>query len=330
MLKGVEGFSELAQKLDLNFWIIFLINSALFLVMVIALLYITCKYRSSKVKKEDIGTLEHHTGLEITWTVIPIILVMIIFYFAYEGLKLAREVPKNNLFTVTAVGMKWKWLHKYPNGKKTEDLYVPVGTNIKVNLRAPINDVLHSYYVPAFKIKQDVEPGSKVNYVWFNTNKTGEYVIQCAEYCGLKHYDMIANIVVLKKDEFDNWYNSDKKTPFSKEETKELSVEEAKDKLAMEILDENSCTACHSLDTKDILAGPSLKEIFGKEVKIKEKGKLKTIIRDEEYIKKAILDPDSELVHDYEAGMMPSYEGVIDEKQVQILIDFFKRKENKK
>jgi len=184
-----------------------------------------------------------------------------------------------------------------------------------LDITAKLNDVLHSYYVPAFRLKQDAVPGYIYN-AWFNPTKIGSYDIECAEYCGIGHSRMLGKVYVLSKKDFDTWYNSDKKTPFSK--AKPAGVHPG-----LEILESNGCTGCHSIDGSK-LVGPSYKGIYGRKVKVKIGDNLKEVVSDDAYLKKAILSPDAEIVDGYSAGMMTSYKDIISNKDLDTIIDYFK------
>lgn len=265
-------------------------------------------------KKEDIENIEHHFVLEAFWTITPMILLGIMFYYGYDSLKAMRTVPADNM-NVKVTGQMWFWTHEYPNGKKTKDLYVPKDENIRLEITAPVNDVLHSYYVPALRFKQDAVPG-QVYTAWFNATETGSFDIECAEYCGTRHAYMLAKVVVLEKDEWDAWYNSDKRTPFDKDEPMAVHP-------GLALLEGNGCTGCHSLDGSP-LVGPSYKDMFGKKVKVLEGGTLKEVIADEAYLKLAIEDPDAQLVEGFAPGMMAPYKDVLTPEQIDTIVDYIK------
>ena len=151
------------------------------------------------------------------------------------------------------------------------------------------------YYVPALRLKQDAVPG-KIYNAWFKATDTGAFDILCAEYCGTRHSYMMAKVYVLEKDKFDAWYKSDKKTPFDKEA--KIAVHPG-----LTLLKDNGCTSCHTLDGS-ALVGPSYKDMFGRKVKVTVNGSLKEILTDEDYLKRAILEPDAEIVDGYSGGMM--------------------------
>ena len=310
-----EGVSTYADSVDYAFWVVNGINAFLFLAVVGAMFVLLYKYRASNVKDEDIENITHNTKLEITWTVIPTILLGIVFYYGYDVFKTYRTVPEDAM-VVKVTGKKWTWIHEYIEDgkviKKTgKDLLVPVNTNVKLILTAPENDVLHAYYVQQFRMKVDVEPGLE-SYAWFNAKKTGRYLIQCAEYCGTQHSQMLGHVVVVEKDKFDKWLKGE--GPQNKQEKMK------------QILDANACSSCHSLDTADVIVGPGFKGLYNTKVKVAlPDGSTKEVVRDEEYLKRAILEPDAEVVDGYFPGMMMPT--AIDENSLQLLIEYFR--ENK-
>lgn len=282
----LEGFNTsaatFAADVDQAFWIHIVISIGLFLSVVAPMFYFAWKYRADKVKEEEIGTLTHHTGLEITWTVIPVILLMVFFYYGYSSMKTLRTMPAESESIVVKVeGSKWKWKYEYPanasghvhkiggafqkpkldeNGKVVEKgtmgitaLYVPVNTNVILEMTAPLNDVIHSFYIPAFRMKEDVVPG-RTTKQWFNASEVGEYDIECAEYCGTDHSYMYSRVVVLPQAEYDAWFNSTDNTPKG-------NYAKSGDALVQR----HGCTQCHAIETDKVLVGPSLKTRFTKE-----------------------------------------------------------------
>jgi len=314
LIEGIEGVSSFAQEIDIAMLVVFGITTIVFFIVIGVMFYFAYKYSSKRYKREDIVNIEHNNKLEIAWTVLPMFLLAIMFYYGMTSLKVMREIPKDNM-EVKVTGQMWFWTHEYPNGKTTTDLYVPIGENIKLAITAKKNDVLHSYYVPAFRFKQDAVPGYTYN-AWFKATKLGAYDVFCAEYCGVRHSKMLAKVYVLSKKDFDAWYNSDKKTPFDKEE-------KTAEHPGLTLLNNNGCTGCHSLDGS-ALVGPSFKDMFGHKVKVSQNGTLKEVLVDENYIKQSILDPDSQVVDGFNPGMMSSYKGVLDDKAIEQIIDYFK------
>ena len=276
----LEGFNtsgtviaeHIEEAIVINFWL----SIFLFFTVVGPMIYLAWKYRANNVKDEDIENYTHNTLLEIVWTVVPTIMLLVFFWYGYTSMVTARTLPDaNNAITIKVEGSKWKWRYEYPanadgivhklggaytkakydeNGKLIEkgtmaksSLYVPVGTNILLEMTAPIDDVIHAFYIPAFRLKEDVVPG-RVTKQWFNAENVGEYDVECAEYCGTDHSYMYSRVVVLPKDEYEAWFNSSDDTPKGNY-----------DKSGAALLQQHGCKSCHATLTEDVYLGPSLK-----------------------------------------------------------------------
>ena len=176
-----------------------LIVSVFFLVLItVLMIFFVIKYSRKRNPK---GTNIHgNMGLEIAWTGIPTILVLIMFWFGWQGYKEMVNVPEDAM-PVKVTAQMWKWSFEYESGKNTDTLYVPVNTPIKLILQS--NDVNHSFFIPAFRLKKDVFP-NRERIAWFEAKETGEYDIACSEYCGLNHSYMYSKIIVLPEEEFNN------------------------------------------------------------------------------------------------------------------------------
>ncbi len=275
----LEGFNSQASTFAADVDQALYINLVFSIILAVSVLgpmvYFAWKYREKNVKNENIENFVHHTGLEITWTVIPTIMMFILFYYGYSSMKSIRTMPDTSTaITVQVEGSKWKWRYEYPanangfvhkvggaytkaikdeNGKVIEKgtmgrsaLYVPVNTNIILEMTAPLDDVIHSFYVPAFRMKEDVVPGRKTKQ-WFNSADVGEYDVECAEYCGTDHSYMYSRIVVLPKAEYEAWFNSSEDTP----KGNYLKSGDA-------VLQQHGCKSCHAIQTDKILVGPTL------------------------------------------------------------------------
>jgi cytochrome c oxidase subunit 2 len=187
---------------------LFIIGISVFFLLGITatMVYFVIKYNRKKgVKPVDIhGSL----FLETVWFVIPLILVMAMFYYGFIGYKDFKEIPEGAL-EIDVVGRMWDWDFIYENGGNFDTLYVPVNQPVKLNMISV--DVNHSLYIPAFRIKQDVIGGSE-HYLVFNADKIGSYNVACAEYCGLEHSAMYTKVVVMPKDKYEEWYNKNSLT----------------------------------------------------------------------------------------------------------------------
>lgn len=299
----MSGASNFVEGVDLSLYVILGI-SVFFLVTITAtMIYFVIRYRRKKNPKAS--QIHGNNTLEIVWTVIPTILVLIMFYYGWAGYAPMRKVP-DNAIPVKAIGQMWIWTFEYENGKKSSDLVVPVNQPVKLDLIS--RDVLHSLYIPAFRIKEDVVPG-KDNYMWFEARELGEYDLFCAEYCGDRHSYMISKVKVLTESEYETWLAS--------------SDVPADEHPGLTILKQNACITCHSLDGSKIV-GPSFKGVFGKQEVVITDGQERTITIDEEYLKRSIYEPNADLVKGYNPGLMISYKELLSEEDVQKVIEYIK------
>jgi len=312
MLEGFnQNVSTFSADIDRAFWVTTGISLGIFLLITGLMVYFIFRYHHSKVKPTEIRNIKNHLGLEITWTVIPTILFFIIFYYGYSAFRQIRTMPKD-AFSVDVLGKRWSWTFTYPNGKRTDELYVPQGENIRLRLHVPDNDVLHSFYVPAFRVKEDLVPG-QVNHLWFNATVPGRYDIQCAEYCGTRHSYMLSKVEVMKKSAFDAWYTSDKLNPHAKGMPDEGET----------LYKTLGCASCHSLDGSTIV-GPSFKGIYGKKITVLTGGRPRTLVVDDTYIRDSVRSPAKDVVENFPKGVMPNLSDQIDEKQMNAIITFIK------
>jgi cytochrome c oxidase subunit 2 len=299
----MSGASNFVQGVDLTF-IIILGISVFFLVGITAVM-IYFVFRYSRKKNPKATNIEGNTKLEIIWTVIPLILVLIMFYFGWLGYRPMRQVPKDAI-PVKAIGMMWSWSFEYPNGKKSSELIVPLNKPVKLDLVSL--DVLHSLYIPAFRIKEDVVPG-KNNYMWFTAQIEGEYDLFCAEYCGDRHSYMLSKVKVMPEAEYEKWLAQ--------------SDIPADEHPGLTVLKQNGCIACHSLDGSKIV-GPSFKGIYGHEVEVITNGQERTVMVDDAYIINSIYEPNADVVKGYNPGLMISYKQQLKEEDVQKIIEYIK------
>ena len=186
---------------------ILVVAISVFFLALITVLMVTfvIKFNSKKVKRAK--NIHGNLPLEITWTVIPPLLVLIMFWVGWNGYKQMAHAPKDAM-NIDVTAQMWQWKFKYNNGKESDTLYIPV--NKDVNFRLHSIDVDHSFFIPAFRIKKDVIP-NRTNTVWFKPGKEGEYVLTCAEYCGLRHSYMQAVVSVIPESTFTAWLNGSSK-----------------------------------------------------------------------------------------------------------------------
>jgi cytochrome c oxidase subunit II len=302
---ATEGPStDVAAAVD-NISLFLHVTSGLMLALVTGLmLYFVIRYRRTRHPKAV--QVKSSVALEVTWTVIPTILVLAMFWYGYEGFKMLREVP-DGAMEVKVTARMWNWTFEYDNGKTSNELYVPVDRPVKLLMNSV--DVIHSFYVPAFRVKEDVVPGQE-SMVWFKANSLGRTDIFCAEYCGEAHAYMLSQVVVMEDDEFEEWVASDLPSP------------DPDATAALNIMDEHDCTGCHSLSGSHNPDAPSLKEIFGRDTLVERDGKVLKLVADEEYLIRAIRDPQAELVKGYAATMEPPED--LSEEDLGVVVDYLK------
>ncbi len=299
------NISNMSGEVNSSFILILVISLILLGLVTLFMVYFAFRYRRSKSPAAT--DVKESLLLEITWTVIPTILVFIMFYFGWINYEPMRKSPDNSM-EVNVSARMWSWQFVYDNGHKSGTLYVPLGKPVKLILTS--EDVIHSLYIPSFKVKEDAVPGMETM-LWFIPNTTGEFTIFCAEYCGQGHSSMNTLVKVMPEAAFNDWYKS---LSENKEETSLLPV--------VDLLDDSGCFDCHSTDG-EVLVGPTFKGIYGRESVVITQGKERVIIIDETYLKESIEHPQSDLVKGYD-DLMPSFEGEFSDDNIKSIIQYLK------
>ncbi len=303
----MSGASNFVEGVDLAFYVILGISVFFLILITVTMIYFVFRYRKSKNPKAD-TSITGSNKLEVIWTVIPTILVMVMFYYGWGGFAPMRDVP-DDAIPVKAIARMWSWTFEYENGKKSDKLIVPKDKPVLLNLVSV--DVNHALYVPAFRIKEDVIPG-RDNYMWFTATEMGSYDLLCAEYCGLRHAYMLTTVEVVDDQQWEEW----QKTPEGESDLDKVAE-------GFNVVKMNGCVACHSSDgTK--LVGNSFKGIWEQERQVLVDGEEKTVTVDADYIRKSIYEPNAEIVVGYNEGLMPGYEGMISDKEVEHIIEYIK------
>ncbi|MDO8548680.1 MAG: cytochrome c oxidase subunit II [Ignavibacteria bacterium] len=194
-----SGPSNFVESVDTAFWVVMVISVFFLVVITFSMVYFVIKYSRKKNPKAE--NIHGNVTLEVTWTVIPTILVLIMFWYGWVGYKQMTEAPEDSM-VIDVTAQMWKWTFKYQNGVQADTLYVPLKKNVRLNLHSL--DVNHAFFVPAFRVKKDVIP-NRNNFVWFNISETGSYNIMCAEYCGLNHSNMYSKVIVIPEQNFNFW-----------------------------------------------------------------------------------------------------------------------------
>ena len=300
-----NGASNLAEGVDNTF--IFIFSVAFFFIIAISGFMIWTLFKFNRKKGIPAKQFEGSNTLELIWTVIPLAIVMVMFWFGWKGFAPMREVPEGAM-EISAIGRMWEWEFDYGNNLKSKDLVLPINKPVKILLKS--EDVNHSLFIPAFRVKEDVIPGYD-NYLWFIPTIVGEYEILCTEYCGLLHSSMLAKAKVMEEDDYNTWLAEFKATGPAAEPDGYL------------LLRNTGCIACHSLDGNK-LVGPSFKGLYGSQKAVVGSSGRTTITADDAYIIRSINEPDAEIVEGYNKGLMQSYSSILTEEDLKIIIDYLR------
>ncbi|MEM1201596.1 MAG: cytochrome c oxidase subunit II [Acidobacteriota bacterium] len=298
-----EQASTFAGKVDALYFFSLAVTAFFTLLIFAGVLFLFIKYR--RKSEDEVGAPIHGSlTLEIIWSVIPFLVTMVLFAWGAQVFYVGVTTPEGAR-EYLATGKQWMWKFQHPEGhREINTLHVPVGETIKLTMTS--EDVIHSFFVPAFRVKQDVLPG-RYTQVWFEATKTGEYHLFCTEYCGAEHAQMIGTVYVMEPDEYQEWLDGG------------LVIASSPAASGKELFHQYACNTCHEAQG-DTRRGPSLSGIAGDEV-VLSGGKTRT--RDDNYLRESILRPSSNLVDGYQ-NLMPTYQGQISEEGLGHLIAYIK------
>lgn len=268
-----------------------------------AVIYFVIKYRARPGHKPEPSS-SHNDTLEVTWTVIPSIICVFLFVFGWRGY-LDLATPPKHALEIQVTAQKWSWNFTHPNGVNDPVLHVPVDRSVRMVMKS--QDVIHSFFVPAFRVKQDVLP-NRYTQVWFKGTKPGVYRLYCAEYCGRDHSMMKTTVVVHERGGYEK-YLADKEAMMNNLPPVELGKK----------VYEARCVACHTTDGTPRV-GPTFKGVWGTESAFTD-GSKATV--DENYINESILDPQAKIRQGYPPSM-PSFKGQLSDKEITGLIEYIK------
>ena len=296
--------SSYAGVVDWLFYVILWICAVMFALIVAWMGVFIWRYRHRPGHKA-VQTAAHSTAIELTWTIVPTIVVMFVFYYGFRGF-LKMSVPPPDAYEVQATAFKWGWEFTYPNGHVDPNLHLPLGRPVRLVLSS--RDVIHSLYVPAFRAKKDVVPG-RYNKLWFSPTKTGEFPLFCAEYCGTKHSEMIAKVHVHEPHLFVAWL----------EEAANWIDRVAPAEAGAKLFHMRGCAQCHSADGQGSI-GPTFLNLFGATHPLADGS---SITVDENYVRTSILDPGSQVAAGFD-NVMPTFQGRLKENEIAALIAYLK------
>jgi cytochrome c oxidase subunit 2 len=301
-----EQASTLAPDIDNLFWFITAVDLFFFVLIAGLIAYIVKKYRR-KTENDYTPHITHHATLEIVWSVAPLFILLIIFFWGFHGFMQARIAPANAI-EIQVSAKKWQWEFEYPDGMRTiNEIHVPVNRPVRLVMNS--QDVIHSFFVPTFRVKMDVLP-NRYTEIWFEATKTGAHQVFCTEYCGKGHSDMGAKIHVDDDAAYQKWLVE------GDEQMKTMPLQE----LGQLVYDNRGCNTCHSLDGSSG-QGPSWKGIWGQTHQFADGS---SAVVDENYVRESILDPQRHVLRGYEP-IMPTYKGLLRDREILGAIEFIKQ-----
>lgn len=297
--------STISSDVDALFYFILYTSIILFIIVVGASTYFAIRYRR-KGGIEKTSGLDHNLKLEVLWTVIPTILVLIVFVWGFRTFLRLNVVPKDAI-EIKVTGQKWFWSFDYPEGANSvNELTVPVGKPVKLLMSS--KDVIHSFYVPNFRVKMDVLP-NRYSITWFEANRTGEFNLFCTEFCGKGHSEMIGKIKVVPQEEFDKFLEAGASLGEG------MTLEEYGEQLYTA----KACITCHSIDGMPN-TGPTWKNSYGTNRQLSNGS---SVVIDENYIRESILNPMAKIAFGFQPAM-PTYQGILKDRQIDALVAYIK------
>jgi cytochrome c oxidase subunit 2 len=300
--------SSIAGRTDALFYT--LTGVAVFMALLLTTLAVVfcVRYRAGS-KADRSNPPDHANGLEWTWTIAPMMAFIGLFLWAaYDYSALTRPPP--GAMPVFVVAKQWVWTLEHANGtREIDELHVPVGKPVRLIMSS--QDVIHSFYVPAFRIKQDVVPGRYTS-LWFTATQPGTYRLECAEYCGTDHATMGGGIVAMPQEQFAQWLAGNGNAA-----TASLAQR------GYELFREHGCAGCHAAGST--VHAPDLDHLFGRRIFLQDG---RTVVADENYIRDSILEPQKDVVAGY-APIMPSFAGQFSEEDLMALVQYLRSDRDK-
>lgn len=293
--------STTAQQVDALYFFLTLCSVVILAFVFLPMIYFLFKYRRGHRANRHIGHFSQ-TKIEVTWTLIPLVLSMVMFGWgarAYFNL----EVPPANTLEINVVGKQWMWKIQHQEGnREINELHIPVNRNIKLTLAS--EDVIHSFYIPAFRVKQDVVPG-RFTTEWFKPTRVGTYHLFCAEYCGTDHSKMIGTVLVMNPADYQTWLN-------------EGAPQNTLAQSGANLFRTLGCSGCHVGNGS--VRAPRLEGLYGHLVPLQDG---QVVTADDKYIRDSILLPQSQIAAGYQP-VMPTFQGHISEEELFQLIAYIK------
>jgi len=304
------GGSTISGSVDSLFYFIFWASVFFFLLVVGLTVYFIVKYRR-RGDEEAQSHIAQNLKLEIIWTTVPIILVAIVFVWGFKTFMKMQVAPKDAI-EIKVTARQWMWMFDYPNGSNSiNEVVVPVDQPVKMLMSS--EDVIHSFYVPQFRVKQDVLP-NRYTVVWFQAKREGQYDLYCAEFCGKGHSEMRGKVRVVSAEKYQQYLEGGGQ---SGEE--QGGGGQSLASLGKQLYQSRACNTCHTVDGSPSV-GPTWKNAFGHTVEFQD-GSSTTI--DENYIRQSILEPKAKIVKGFQP-VMPTFQGILNDRQIDGLVAYIK------
>jgi len=303
-----EGVSTFAKSIDDLFSFILYGSLIVFIGMIVATGAFIFLYGKSRKTPRPKKHIVHNLKLELAWTIIPLILMMVVFAWGYKDF-LHMSVPPEDAIEIRVQGQKWFWSFEYSEtGIKTiGEIVVPVGRAVKLIMSS--TDVLHSFFVPNFRVKRDVLP-NRYTQIWFEATQEGIYQVFCAEYCGDQHSNMLATVTVLSENDYETWLKSSGEA---------VSQDQPLDEFGASLYTAKGCNACHSLDGSTVI-GPTWQQLYGSERTFTDGT---SAVADDNYIRESIVNPQTKIVTGFQP-VMPTYSGLLSDRELNAIIEYIK------
>lgn len=276
------GAAVSAAKVDSAFFFIVASSGVLFVLVTAVMIVFVVRYSHRRRPRPEV--VRDSVALEIVWTVIPLALVLVMFWFGYVDFEFIRNAPAGAM-PVEVTARQWSWLFRYASGREDDVLRVPLGRPVTLSMTSL--DVLHCLFIPAFRVKEDCVPGLKTH-LWFDADETGAYEIFCSEYCGVGHSHMRSQVIVMPAADFDKWYASP-------EETGTTAA-------GLKVLKSKGCLGCHSTDGS-AKVGPTFKGLLGSRQTVVTAGASRTVTVDADYVRGYIRKPNVDVIPGFQPIM---------------------------
>lgn len=296
-----EAASAQAGPIDSLYWFITIVSAVMTLLIFACIILFAWKY--NRRANPHPTQIEGSNKLELTWSIVPFLVMLVMFAWGAQLFFAAQQPPKDAM-EIFVTGKQWMWKMQYPNGVREIDaLHVPVNTPVKLTMAS--EDVIHSFSIPAFRVRHDVIPGH-YDSLWFTAIKPGRYRLYCTEYCGNQHASMTGWVEVMEQREYANWSSGG-------------GAQGSLSEQGQALFQQFGCATCHLLDQQGRC--PILRGLYNKPVQLNDG---RTVLADDAYLRESILDPNAKIVAGFEPNVMPNFKGQVSEENVIQLIAYIK------